>query len=82
MLKTINTVAIAAAASAGLLMATASPSLACWVSASECHEGAAPAAAHERPLYNSVPGATTTGARSSTQPSSVHEAHAAAQQPK
>lgn len=65
--KVFHAITIAAATSAGLLVLSASPSMACYVTATACSEAptlgaAAPApVAHRRAsLYNVVPGGSTT----------------------
>jgi hypothetical protein len=68
LLKNVHAVAIAAAASAGLLVLSASPSSACYVTASPCtelqdqipHQGAR--------LYDVVPGGLTTHSLGPTAP--------------
>ena len=67
MSKNFHAIAMAAAAGAGLLLVTASPSLACYASATACHEVPTPGAAASAPvahrgasLYNVVPGGSTT----------------------
>jgi hypothetical protein len=62
MFKNVQAIAIAAAASAGLLVASASPSLACVnVTANlDCHESAEQAAPAGARLYNVAPGGSTT----------------------
>ena len=72
--KNFHAVALAVAAGAGLLLASASPSLACYATATPCWEaptpGAeAPAPAAHRRLYNVVPGGLTTN---SLRPSAPH----------
>jgi hypothetical protein len=62
MFKNVQAIAIAAAASGGLLVASASPSLACVnVTANpNCTELAEPAAHPGARLYNVAPGGSTT----------------------
>jgi hypothetical protein len=74
--KVFHAITIAAATSAGLLVLSASPSMACYVTATACSEAptlgaAAPApVAHRRAgLYNVVPGGSTTN---SLRPSAPH----------
>jgi hypothetical protein len=61
-----HTIATAAIASAGILLASASPSLACYATATPCTEAPMPDAAGPAPavhgarLYNMVPGASAT----------------------
>jgi hypothetical protein len=61
-----HTIAAAALASAGILLATASPSLACYATATPCTEAPMPDASGPAPavhggrLYNMVPGGTAT----------------------
>jgi hypothetical protein len=57
MFKKLHTMAVVAAAGAGLLVASASPSLACiYVTANpSCHESE-PQVTHGRALYDVVPG--------------------------
>ena len=76
MSKMFHVITIAAAAGAGLLVLSASPSLACYVTATACSDAptlgaAAPApVAHRRAsLYNVVPGGSTTN---SLRPSAPH----------
>jgi hypothetical protein len=65
MSKNFHAIAMAAAAGAGLLLVSASPSLACYLSGTPCHETPTPGAAtpapvtHRGALYNVVPGGST-----------------------
>jgi hypothetical protein len=74
--KVFHAFTIAAATSAGLLVLSASPSLACYVTATACSElptqGAvapAPVIHRRASLYNVVPGGATTN---SLRPSAPH----------
>jgi hypothetical protein len=74
--KIFHAIAIATAIGAGSLVLSASPSLACYVSASACHETPTPGAEAPAPvahrgarLYNVVPGGSTT---SSLRPSAPY----------
>jgi hypothetical protein len=73
--KIFHAIAIAAAAGAGSLVLSASPSLACYATATPCWEAPNPGAAapapvaHPRALYNVVPGGSTTN---SLRPSAPH----------
>jgi hypothetical protein len=76
--KIFHAITIAAATSAGLLVLSASPSLACYVSASACSnapilgaKAPAPVAHRGASLYNVVPGGSTTN---SLRPSAPHRA--------
>jgi hypothetical protein len=65
--KIFHAIAIAAATGAGSLVLSASPSLACYASATACHEAPTPRAEAPAPvahrgasLYNVVPGGSTS----------------------
>lgn len=67
MFKNIHAITVAAAAGAALLLAGASPSLACYATATPCWEAPPPTEAtapvehRGARLYNVVPGGSTTG---------------------
>jgi hypothetical protein len=75
--KIFHAIAIAAATGAGSLVLSASPSLACYATATPCWEAPDPGAkaqapvAHPRGLYNFAPGGSTTN---SPRPSAPHRA--------
>jgi hypothetical protein len=65
--KYFHTIAVAAVASAGIVLASASPSLACYATATPCSEAPMPDAAGPAPavhggarLYDVVPGGSAT----------------------